>query len=26
VNDIGDLLGHRAADSTLVYQKQATED
>jgi integrase/recombinase XerD len=26
VKDIGDLLGHRAADSTLVYLKLATED
>ena len=26
VKEIGDLLGHRAADSTLVYLKLATED
>lgn len=26
VKDIGDLLGHRAAESTLVYLKLATED
>ena len=26
VKEIGDLLGHRAADSTLVYLKRATED
>jgi integrase len=26
VKDIGDLLGHRAADSTLAYLKLATED
>jgi site-specific recombinase XerD len=26
VKDIGDLLGHRSADSTLVYLKLATED
>jgi integrase/recombinase XerD len=26
VKDIGDLLGHRGADSTLVYLKLATED
>jgi integrase/recombinase XerD len=26
VKQIGDLLGHRAADSTLVYLKLATED
>jgi len=26
VKDIGDLLGHRATDSTLVYLKLATED
>lgn len=26
VKNIGDLLGHRAADSTLVYLKLATED
>ena len=26
VKDIGDLLGHRAAGSTLVYLKLATED
>jgi integrase/recombinase XerD len=26
VKEIGDLLGHRAADSTLAYLKLATED
>jgi site-specific recombinase XerD len=26
LKEIGDLLGHRAADSTLVYLKLATED
>lgn len=26
VKEIGDLLGHRAADSTLIYLKLATED
>ena len=26
VKEIGDLLGHRSADSTLVYLKLATED
>jgi integrase len=26
VKEIGDLLGHRAADSTRVYLKLATED
>jgi site-specific recombinase XerD len=26
VKDIGDMLGHRAADSTLVYLKLATQD
>jgi integrase/recombinase XerD len=26
VKEIGDLLGHRSAESTLVYLKLATED
>jgi site-specific recombinase XerD len=26
VKEIGDLFGHRSADSTLVYLKLATED
>jgi integrase len=26
LKEIGDLLGHRSADSTLVYLKLATED
>jgi hypothetical protein len=26
VKEIGDVLGHRAADSTLAYLKLATED
>ncbi len=26
VKEIGDLLGHRAADSTMPYLKLATED
>jgi site-specific recombinase XerD len=26
LKEIGDLLGHRSADSTLIYLKLATED